>query len=280
VSISTTLLRQDLTSDLQDGFVSTLTGNGSTSLSYDTTKLPEFADGFLAGGWQKFTATAAGSAANFGLVRKVRNFTAANGELEALAVWPAATLSGDTYEWHRRFPPALKDLALVRALPLVYPDLYTPVEDRSILTVADTQVYSMAAITGLWDKPARVLLEESDGNLKPAKELMNWRVRRDGTVRYLEFPYSLPAGRTLRLELMTAIQAGATVAIDSREEPVLLAQAALWLYQNEWGRATGQAKEQLKADLDFWKGELAARKADLRMAPLKPTVHIPSSIKR
>ncbi len=347
---STTLLRQQLMEELQDGLTGVLTADGATSTAIDRTKWPEFGAGFLENWWYKALS---GAAANSGQVRKTKAFTHAAGEVEFVNALPAATAQGDGYELHRRFHPDTKDTALRRALPLIWPEVYTPGEDRSIATVEGHQVYKISA--SILEQPTRVLLEAPDGLLKQATELMNWSMRRSGATRYLSFPYALPGSRVLRLEHMQQVtvdtdtlsitfatntapivlttatahqlqpgdavtiadvggntaangtftvtvltsdtfalngttgngvyaSGGAVrverVAITPRQTPILLAQAAVWLYGNEWGRATGQDKSSLQADLTFWTGELTRRKAELGMPPLPPTVHVPGLVQR
>lgn len=125
-------LLQKLSERLGDHFSSTSTTNGSTTTIIDTAlkNLPNGADddGFI-GFYARPTQSAQ---AEVGEIRRVSDYTASSGTLTFQSAFSGAPQSGETYELHR-FDPADKHIAIGQALEEVYPDIYLPIIDETLV---------------------------------------------------------------------------------------------------------------------------------------------------
>ena len=128
-------------------------GDGTTVVDTDLKTLPGGADDDFCVDWF-VRITQSGS--NVGLIRRVSAYTASSGTITVSLAFAAQVSSGHTFELHR-YDPEAKYNAIARALEELFPILYLPLTDESlvvddILTNSDFETYS-GGFTG-WEARA------------------------------------------------------------------------------------------------------------------------------
>ena len=115
-----------------------LTASSGTSTTVVDTDLDNLAeDNGGVQGYVKIVTDAGGSgAAPEGEIRRIKNgtsgYTASSTTITVNFAFTASPASGDTYELHR-FDPVVKRNAINRAIETLYPQLYLPIRDQSVV---------------------------------------------------------------------------------------------------------------------------------------------------
>ena len=129
-------LRQELGLEVNDGYTSSLTGNGAadgttiidTDLkNYQTDQFSDGASGDQMT-WIKLT-----SGTYSGQERSFSSYAAATGTITVKAAFGGQVLSGVTYELHKIWTPTQKNNAIVFACRKAFPACYKKVDDTSIV---------------------------------------------------------------------------------------------------------------------------------------------------
>lgn len=110
------------------GSASTIVDTGLADLTED--------DGGIQGYVKIVTDQGGAGDAPEGEVRRIKNgipgYTASSTQITVSFDFTAGVASGDIYEWHR-FDPAVKRTAISRAIEQLYPILYLPITDESLI---------------------------------------------------------------------------------------------------------------------------------------------------
>jgi len=146
MSTTLALARAEVSKRAQE-FLQGIATGGTASTIVDTNNI-QHVDGY----WAETTVLATGgTAGNLDKQRRISDSAATTSTLTLYSAFPAAVVSGDTYELYRRFSPTDVDTALNRALAIGAPDFRERV--RAIATgVHDTLQYSLPITPDLFGK--------------------------------------------------------------------------------------------------------------------------------
>lgn len=255
-------------------FVQGTATGGSTTTLIDTNTL-QYVDSY----WNEQSVLFT-SGTNNGLVRKVSAFTSATSQATLYSAVTAAVVSGDTYEFYRRFSPADHKTALNAAINKSWPNFYEKVS-FAITPTQDTLTYNFPSGLDLGNK-GLLRLEYQVHTLATqttfpyqglATDMYEIREDWDGTqsVKTLQLKFNPETNRLLRLiygSPLRQVSADADViSIADPETEWLYAQAKAELWRLETNRSDAVARKDAQQMLTSSQGEADRLARDLGDPP-------------
>lgn len=210
-----------------------------------------------------------GSGAYSGQERPISAFVSATGQVTVRRAYGGQIVTGVTYKL--RPWSTIKMLGKINQAIKRTEYLFKTIRDESLTTVAATYYYTVpATIIG---EPLEIYTEETGTPTKPYSRLMDWEY--DETNKQIQFKYSLPSDRKLRLVGKGYLSTLATAASSTEtEEPNvshLYALALAYLYQENMAQVAYAERSEWERDIAFWLNEAETRGKQIELNLPPPT---------